>query len=116
MIIEKKTMRDAFIEQIYHRMHEDSGIFFLTADFGSPVLDRLKRKFEDRFINVGIAEQNLINVSTGLALEGYPVYAYAHSAIPDNEGIRADKGKPVFTRSTERDKCKFNRSWGWFKL
>lgn len=77
MIIEKKTMRDAFIEQIYHRMHEDSGIFFLTADFGSPVLDRLKRKFEDRFINVGIAEQNLINVSTGLALEGYTVYAYA---------------------------------------
>ncbi len=75
--IEKKTMRDVFIEQIYHRMDENDNIFFLCADFGSPKLDDLKKKFKDRFINVGIAEQNLINVSTGLALEGYTVYAYA---------------------------------------
>ncbi|MHB1665451.1 MAG: transketolase family protein [bacterium] len=77
MTIEKKTMRDVFIEQIYRRMNEDSGIFFLSADFGSPVLDKLRDKFKDRFINVGIAEQNLINISTGLALEGFTVYAYA---------------------------------------
>lgn len=75
--IEKKTMRDVFIEQINHRMCEDDNIFFLCADFGSPKLDDLKKKFKDRFINVGIAEQNLINVSTGLALEGYTVYVYA---------------------------------------
>ena len=37
----------------------------------------LRKKFKKRFINVGIAEQNLINVSTGLALEGFTVYAYA---------------------------------------
>src|SRR5208337_5213045 len=47
------------------------------ADFGSPKLDKLREDFSDRFINVGIAEQNLVNVSTGLALEGYTVYAYA---------------------------------------
>lgn len=74
---EKNTMRDVFIEQIYHRMHEDQNIFFLCADFGSPKLDYIREDFKDRFINVGIAEQNLINVSTGLALEGYTVYAYA---------------------------------------
>ena len=72
-----KTMRDALIEQIYERMHGNEKIFFLSADFGSPVLDKLKEKFKGRFINVGIAEQNLINVSTGLALEGFTVYAYA---------------------------------------
>lgn len=77
MNIEKKVMRDVFIEGIYNRMLEDPSIFFLTADFGSPKLDRLKKDFKDRFINVGIAEQNLINVSTGLALEGFTVYAYA---------------------------------------
>jgi len=77
MIAEIKTMRDVFIEQIYHRMHDDDTIFFLCADFGSPKLDVLREEFEDRFINVGIAEQNLINVATGLALEGYTVYAYA---------------------------------------
>lgn len=74
---EKKAMRDVFIEQIYYRMHEDIDIFFLCADFGSPKLDKIREEFKDRFINVGIAEQNLINVSTGLALEGYTVYAYA---------------------------------------
>ena len=58
-------------------MHDDNSIFFISADFGSPKLDILREKFKDRFINVGIAEQNLINISTGLALEGFTVYAYA---------------------------------------
>jgi transketolase len=74
---EIKTTRDVFIEQIYKRMYEDEKIFFLCADFGSPKLDILREKFPDRFINVGIAEQNLINIATGLALEGYTVFAYA---------------------------------------
>ena|SRR3990170_2691807 len=77
MKLEIKTMRDVFIEEIYNRMHEDKNIFFLSADFGSPKLDKLRVDFKDRFINVGIAEQNLINISTGLALEGFTVYAYA---------------------------------------
>lgn len=72
-----KAMRDVLIDRIYKKMHRHKKIFFLSADFGSPALDRLKRKFKDRFINVGIAEQNLINLATGLALEGFVVYAYA---------------------------------------
>lgn len=74
---ELRTMRDAFIEQIYNKMRYMDDIFFLTADFGAPSLDKIRCEFKDRFINVGIAEQNLINVATGLALEGYKVYAYA---------------------------------------
>jgi transketolase len=72
-----KVMRDAFIEKLYERMFTDDSIFFLSADFGAPALDKLRADFADRFINVGIAEQNLINVATGLALEGFKVYAYA---------------------------------------
>jgi len=70
-------MRDAFIEAVYERMRRNHSIFFLSADLGAPALDRLRKDFRDRFINVGIAEQNLINVATGLALENYVVYAYA---------------------------------------
>lgn len=77
MKTEAKTMRDVFIEEVYNRMHTDKSIFFLSADFGSPKLDLLRKKFKERFINVGIAEQNLINVATGLAIEGFTVYAYA---------------------------------------
>ncbi len=74
---DEKTMRDVFIEELYKRMHDDKNIFFVCADFGSPKLDKLRQDFGKRFVNVGIAEQNLINVSTGLALEGFTVYAYA---------------------------------------
>jgi len=76
-MIVKKTMRDCFIDGLYGRMQKDKNIFFLCADFGSPKLDQIREKIGDRFINVGIAEQNLINVATGLALEGFTVYVYA---------------------------------------
>lgn len=75
--IKQKTMRDAFIEALCEKMRENERVFFLSADFGSPALDKLRLEFPERFINVGIAEQNLINIATGLALEGYAVYAYA---------------------------------------
>lgn len=71
------AMRDAFLDRICRAMAEDDDIFFISADFGSPVLDRIREQFPQRFANVGIAEQNLINVSAGLALEGYKVFAYA---------------------------------------
>jgi transketolase len=70
-------MRDALLERIHVAMASDPTIFFASADFGSPVLDRIRADHPKRFVNVGIAEQNLINVSAGLALEGYKVFAYA---------------------------------------
>jgi transketolase len=75
--IQMKTMRDALIERIYERMKDNHRIFFVSADMGAPALDKLREDFRDRFVNVGIAEQNLINVSAGLALEGFIVYSYA---------------------------------------
>lgn len=71
------TMRDAFIGSLCERMKSDDRIFFLAADLGAPALDRMRSEFPGRFINVGIAEQNLINVASGLALEGFAVYTYA---------------------------------------
>ncbi len=72
-----RAMRDAFLERIHAAMQIDEKIFFITADFGSPVLDKIRADYPDRFANVGIAEQNLINVSAGLAIEGYKIFAYA---------------------------------------
>ncbi|MFC1489374.1 transketolase family protein [Thermodesulfobacteriota bacterium] len=75
--MDARVMRDVFIEKLYDRMLSDESIFFISADFGAPALDKLREDFPDRFVNVGIAEQNLINIATGLALESYNVYAYA---------------------------------------
>lgn len=77
MSIKPLAMRDVLLDRIWRAMAKDQKIFFVTADFGSPVLDKIRADFPERFINVGIAEQNLINVSAGLALEGYTVFAYA---------------------------------------
>ncbi|QSH41603.1 transketolase C-terminal domain-containing protein [Lentisphaerota bacterium ZTH] len=72
-----KPMRDVFLAGLIEKMEHDPKVFFLAADFGAPTLDILREKFPDRFLNVGIAEQNLINVAAGLALEGFKVCAYA---------------------------------------
>lgn len=69
-------MRDIFLSQIYDNMKTNEMIFLVTADLGSPVIDKIKSDFPKRFLNVGIAEQNLINISVGLSLEGYIVFAY----------------------------------------
>jgi len=76
-MIKPLAMRDVFLNRIWQSMEKEKKIFFVSADFGSPVLDKIRADFPERFINVGIAEQNLINVTAGLALEGYKVFAYA---------------------------------------
>lgn len=48
----------------------------ISADLGnSSGLDRFKKTYPDQFLNVGIAEQNMIGVASGLAKEGFKVFA-----------------------------------------
>lgn len=58
-------------------MLNNDRLFLLSDDLGTPALDKIRKDFSDKFINVGIAEQNMVNVAAGLALEGYVVYTYA---------------------------------------
>jgi len=71
------AMRDAFLADLLLAMKHDSDIFLLSADFGSPVVDKIKEECPEQFVNVGIAEQNLVNVATGLSIEGATVFCYA---------------------------------------
>ncbi|MBK9443386.1 MAG: transketolase [Comamonadaceae bacterium] len=51
-------------------------LMVLTADLGnSSGLDRFKATYPDKFLNIGISEQNLVGVAAGLAKEGYNVFA-----------------------------------------
>lgn len=58
-------------------MKRDKNIFFLTADLGFNALESLQRAFPKRFLNVGIAEQHMMGLASGLALEGKTVVAYS---------------------------------------
>ena len=55
-----KTMRDALIEQIYEEMKKNDKIFFLSADFGAPALDKIRQKLEDRYRDKVNPEQKRI--------------------------------------------------------
>lgn len=73
-------MRNAIISAIHDQMKLDKDIFFLTGDLGFNLLEPIEKDFPDRFIDVGIAEQNMMGVATGLSLSGKKVYVY--SIIP----------------------------------
>lgn len=73
-------MRTTVIEKIYSLMKRGKNIYFLTGDLGFSVLEKIEKEFPDRFINMGVAEQNMIGVAAGLALSGKKVFVY--SIIP----------------------------------
>ena len=69
--------RDVFINEIIKKLEKDKNIFFLSADFGAPALDKLREKFPNNFLHCGISEQAMLDIASGLALEGNKVFVYA---------------------------------------
>ena len=70
-------IRDAFFDELYRIAQEDPEVVFMTADMGAFSLERFRADFPERFINVGISEQNLISAAAGMALAGKRVFVYA---------------------------------------
>jgi len=69
--IEKKSTRQGFGDGIVSVADSNKNVMALTADFRDSVkLTAFAKKYPKRFIDTGIAEQNLIGVATGLALSG----------------------------------------------
>ncbi|UYN97252.1 MAG: hypothetical protein KIT25_10090 [Enhydrobacter sp.] len=75
-------MRDAFIRQLTILAKADPRITLLTGDLGFAVFDEFRRTLPDRFINVGVAEQNLAAIATGMALEGHVAFTYSIGNFP----------------------------------
>lgn len=75
-------------------------LMVLSADLGnSSGLDRFKKTYPDQFVNVGIAEQNLIGVAAGLAKEGFTVFASSFApfiAMRASEQVRMNLGYMQF--------------------
>lgn len=75
-------MRTAFIETLCELAEQDERIWLLTGDLGYSVLERFAARFPDRFVNVGVAEQNMTGVAAGLALYGKIVFTYSIANFP----------------------------------
>lgn len=69
--------RDILIDKIYEMALKDKDIYFISADFGAPALDRLRENLPKQFIHAGISEQNMIDMAAGMALSGKKIYVYA---------------------------------------
>ena len=75
-------MRTAFINQLTEEARKDRSIFLLTGDLGFSVLEPFAKEFPDRYINVGIAEQNMTGIAAGLAMDGWNVFIYSIANFP----------------------------------
>lgn len=88
-------MRSQIIDSVFAQMHTNPDIFFLTADMGINLVEKFEETYPDRYANVGIAEQNLIGVSAGLANLGFRPFTYTISNFAIHrcfEQIRNDIG------------------------
>ncbi len=69
-------MRNVFGEQICKLADKDEKIYLLVGDIGYGIFDLYRKKHPKRFINLGICEQSLISVASGMALEGLKPWVY----------------------------------------
>ena len=70
-------MRGTFIRTLVDLAAEDTRIVLLVGDLGYTVVEPFAESFPDRFFNVGVAEQNMVGVATGLAESGYIPFIYS---------------------------------------
>lgn len=69
-------MRKTFINTLVELARVDDRIFLITPDIGYSVLEVFMKEFPDRFLNVGVAEQNAVGIAAGMALNGLIPYVY----------------------------------------
>lgn len=75
-------MREAFFRSLVRLAAEDERIYLLAGDLGFSVADEFRRRFPERFLNVGVAEQNMTGVAAGLALAGKIAFTYSIANFP----------------------------------
>ena len=69
-------IRDAFFDEIYNYAVRDNDVVIITNDMDIFSLKKFKNDYPQRFINIGVAEQNMVNIAAGLASCGKKVLVY----------------------------------------
>ncbi|MDQ1532395.1 MAG: transketolase [Actinomycetota bacterium] len=80
-------MRAVFVEKLTELATQDQRIVLLTGDLGFMALEPFREAHPDRFFNVGVAEQNLMGVATGLADAGFTPYCYSIATFASLRGF-----------------------------
>lgn len=88
-------MRNAFAAWLSATAPEDERVRLLTGDLGFTVFDEFAERFPDRFLNVGVAEQNMIGVATGLADAGFIPFVYSIATFASMRGYEFVRNGPL---------------------
>jgi transketolase len=75
-------VRTAFIQELIKQARLHPEIFLIVGDLGYSVVEPFAAEFPDRFLNAGVAEQNMTGVAAGLASEGFHVFTYSIGNFP----------------------------------
>lgn len=75
-------MRNAFIDELVQLARKYPHIALVVGDLGYSVIEPFADEFPDRFINAGVAEQNMTGLAAGMASEGYHVFTYSIANFP----------------------------------
>jgi len=75
-------MRKTFINTLCSLAEKNNRIWLLSGDLGFSILEQFEQKFPDRYINIGVAEQNMAGIATGIALSGNTVFIYSIANFP----------------------------------
>lgn len=75
-------MRNAFIEELVKLAEVHDEIALVVGDLGYSVIEPFVDRFPDRFVNAGVAEQNMTSLAAGMASEGYHVFIYSITNFP----------------------------------
>lgn len=70
-------MRKILGEFLYEKAKTDDKIIILIGDTGYGIFDKFREEFPNRFYNLGLAEQSMISIAGGLALQGMKPWVYA---------------------------------------
>ena len=71
------SMRGWLAYELYNSMAKNDNVWLITGDLGYKVFDFIRRDFPKRFINVGAAEQAMMGIAVGLALEQKIPFVYS---------------------------------------
>ncbi len=63
-------MRREFADELFKIMSKDENVYLIVGDVGYGLFDKLKEEFPERYINPGAAEQLIVGMAAGLAMEG----------------------------------------------
>ena len=78
-----KDMRDSFSRALVAAASRDPRVMLLTGDHGYALFDDFRKAFPDRYLNVGVAEQNMVGVAAGMAKGGfYPAFYGLSAFVP----------------------------------